>query len=244
MKGAAFKEKVSQSIEKMTIDRLINTERKTENEFISDLWNVGEHDEFINALKEKVEAEQKLYEEALQREELQKEKEGLYKSEENENSEDLESSEGSEDKEKGEGDSEGDEQTDLVEKAIIKPVVSAEEIRPELVEYIRSELMEKMQAERSNVITEFINGRSVSQEEFYKLQLWSYFPVLGIPIYFFFLMALSINRTGKYAVTIQNYAKVQLRTFWIYLVAHTSVLFVAGASMTSLINIIQRGLGA
>lgn len=133
---------------------------------------------------------------------------------------------------------------DYIEKVVSESVVSAEEIRPELVEYIKAELMTQMQSNRTHVIDEFINGRAVSQEEFYKLQLLSCFPLLGIPIYFLFLLVLSINRKSKYAVTIQNYAKAQLRTFWIYLIAHGSVLFVAAASMTSLINIIQRGLAA
>ena len=151
-------------------------------------------------------------------------------------------------KQQGEGQEgisqEGKEAEKDIEKVIAKPVVSADEIKPELVEYIKGELMEKMQTERSSVITEFVRNTAVSQEEFYKLQLWSYFPVLGIPIYFFFLMALSINGQNKYAVSIQNYAKSQLRTFWIYCVAHASVVFVSVASMTSLINIIQRGLAA
>lgn len=202
MVGVTFKEKIEQSIERNTIDRLIHTSHQEENEyeFIVSLFEMGETSEFTDSLKAKVEMEQSLYEET--------------------------------------------EQTALVEQVVSAPVISAEEIRPELVDYIKSELMEKMQAERSSVISEFINGRAVSQEEFYKLQLWSYFPVLGIAIYFYFLVVLSVNRRQKYAVTLQNYAKAQLKTFWIYLVAHASVLFVAVASMTSLVNIIQRGLAA
>lgn len=202
MAYVTFKEKIEQSIERNTIDRLIHTSHQEENEyeFIVSLFEMGETSEFTDSLKAKVEMEQSLYEET--------------------------------------------EQTALVEQVVSAPVISAEEIRPELVDYIKSELMEKMQAERSSVISEFINGRAVSQEEFYKLQLWSYFPVLGIAIYFYFLVVLSVNRRQKYAVTLQNYAKAQLKTFWIYLVAHASVLFVAVASMTSLVNIIQRGLAA
>ena len=212
MVGVTFKEKLEQSVEKRTIDKLINTTRQSDDEFIISLFEIGETDEFTDFLKAKVEEEQSSYEVTKVR------------------NEDLLGEEG--------------EQTALVEQVVSEPIISAEEIRPELVDYIKSELMEKMQAERSNVIYEFINGRGVSQEEFYKLQLWSYFPVLGIPIYFYFLVVLSVNRRQKYAVTLQNYAKAQLKTFWIYLVAHASVLFVAVASMTSLVNIIQRGLAA
>lgn len=239
MKGASFKTKVRETVEKQTIDRFINTERQTEEQFISDLWNIGEPGEFIGALKEKLETEQKLYEEY---EEI-KEREIAEKGE---NKEETEQAEGEniESAEQEENSEESLEEGERVEKVVAKPVVYADEIRPELVEYIKCELMEKMEAKRGTVIDEFINGISVSEEEFYKLQLWSYFPVLGIPIYFFFLMALSINGQNKYTVSLQNYAKSQLRTFWVYCVAHASVVFVSVASMTSLINIIQRGLAA
>ncbi len=79
-------------------------------------------------------------------------------------------------KQQGEGQEgisqEGKEAEKDIEKVIAKPVVSADEIKPELVEYIKGELMEKMQTERSSVITEFVRNTAVSQEEFYKLQLW------------------------------------------------------------------------
>ena len=128
--------------------------------------------------------------------------------------------------------------------AQVVSVVSADEIRPEVIDYIKDELVAKMQADRMSVVDEFIHGKSVSQEEFYKLQLWSYFPIIGIPVYFFFLLVLSINKRQKYNPTLVNFARSQLKTFWLYAVAHLSVLFVAFASMTSLVNIIQRGLAA
>lgn len=220
MKGASFKTKVRETVEKQTIDKLVSTTHKSENEFMSDLWkNVGESGEFTDALKEKLETEQKLYEEAEAERERLKEKEN-------------------------EQEGEGQEQSEVVEKVIAKPVVSAEEIKPELVEYIKCELMEQMETKRGTVVDDFISSISASEEDFHKLQLWSYFPVLGVPIYFFFLTTLSINVHKKYAVSLQNYAKSQLRTFWIYCVAHASVVFVSVASMTSFINIIQRGLAA
>ena len=123
-------------------------------------------------------------------------------------------------------------------------VIEADEIRPELVEYIASEVVTKLQFSQAENIKKFIHGRVISQEEFFKLQLWSYFPIIGIPVYFFFLLVLSINRNGKYEVSLQNYAKAQLKTFWLYAVAHLSVLFVTAASMISLVNIIERGLAA
>lgn len=214
MVDLGFKEKVEQSLEKNTIDRLINTEHQTDMDFIVSLFEMPS--EYVtDTLKTKAETEQSLYEEYIASNESNTEA-----------GEDIETD------------------TTLLEKAVSEPVVSAEEIRPELVEYIKTELMEQMQTKKNSVIDEFINGRAVSQEEFYKLQLLSCFPLFGIPIYFFFLVVLSVNKRSKYTVSIQNYAKAQLRTFWIYLIAHGSVLFVAAASMTSLINIIQRGLAA
>lgn len=128
--------------------------------------------------------------------------------------------------------------------AKVVSVISADEIKPEVINYIKDELVAKMQADRLSVVDEFINGKAVSQEEFYKLQLWSYFPFVGIPVYFFFLLVLSVNKRQKYNPTMVNFARSQLKTFWLYAVAHLSVLFVAFASMTSLVNIIQRGLAA
>ena len=60
MKGASFKTKVRETVEKQTIDKLVSTTHKSENEFMSDLWkNVGESGEFTDALRETLETEQK-----------------------------------------------------------------------------------------------------------------------------------------------------------------------------------------
>lgn len=123
-------------------------------------------------------------------------------------------------------------------------VIEADEIKPELVEYIANEVVTKLHFSQAENLRNYVQGRVVSQEDFFKLQLWSYFPIIGIPVYFLFLMALSLNRNGRYEVSIQNFAKAQLKTFWIYAVAHFSVLFVTAASMISLVNIIERGLAA
>lgn len=139
--------------------------------------------------------------------------------------------------------SESGEDAEITEVAQVH-VVEADEIKPEIVEYIANEVITKLHFSQAEKMKSFIQERAISQEEFFKLQLWSCFPIIGIPIYFFFLLALSINRHGKYEVSLQNYAKAQLKTFWLYTVAHLSVLFVAAASMISLVNIIQRGLAA
>ena len=123
-------------------------------------------------------------------------------------------------------------------------VIEADEIKPELVEYIANEVVTKLHFSQAENLRNYVQGRVVSQEDFFKLQLWSYFPIIGIPVYFLFLMALSLNRNGRYEASIQNFAKAQLTTFWIYAVAHFSVLFVTAASMISLVNIIERGLAA
>lgn len=134
-------------------------------------------------------------------------------------------------------------EAEVVEAARVH-VIEADEIRPELVEYITNEVVTKLHFSQAENLKEYMQGRIISQEDFFKLQLWSYFPIIGIPVYFLFLMALSINRHGRYEVSMQNFAKAQLKTFWLYAVAHLSVLFVTAASMISLVNIIERGLAA
>jgi len=219
MAELAFKERVAQSIESRTLDKIVNVfndDGTMNQEFIESLFEIEDTEGFTNALKEKLSLE-----------------EANEKIEENEI--------------KSNSDEDVilmDSDTDHKEVAQCFSVISAEEIRPELVAYIKDELMAKMQADRLSMVDEFINGKAVSQEEFYKLTLLSSIPFLGIFLYLFSLMVLSINRRRKYNPSLQNFAKSQLKTYWIYLLAHASVLFVAAASMTSLINIIERGLAA
>lgn len=138
-----------------------------------------------------------------------------------------------------------DDNTEKTEENTSKAeIVHVEELKPEVIEFIANEVMNKVRTDQQGTIVEYIQNRATTQEEFYKLELLSYFPIIGIPIYFLMLLTLSINAKGRYDVSIQNFAKAQLRMFWIYVVAHLSVIFVVIASMTSLINIIQRGLAA
>ena len=221
MAEITFKERVAQSVEHRTVDRLVNATNnndKLNEDFILSLFEVEDTETLTNSIKDKLSLE---------------EANALAEQEENAAYSDCEDEEMFTDAESKE-----------VAQAQVKEIVSAEEIKPEIVELIKAELLAKMQEHKKEVIDEFMTGKAVSQEEFYKIQLWSYFPVIGIPVYLFFLLVLSVNKRNKYNASMQNFAKAQLKTFWIYLVAHASVLFVAAASMTSLINIIQRGLAS
>lgn len=217
MAEMTFKERVAQSVEHRTVDRLVNAtnnDDKLNEDFILSLFEVEDAYTLTNSIKEKLSLE---------------EANALAEQEENAAYSDCE-------------DEEVFTESKEVAQAQVKEIVSAEEIKPEIVELIKDELMAQLQEHKKEVINEFMAGKAASQEEFYKIQLWSYFPVIGIPVYLFFLLVLSVNKRHKYNASMQNFAKAQLKTFWIYLVAHASVLFVAAASMTSLINIIQRGL--
>ena len=101
-----------------------------------------------------------------------------------------------------------------------------------------------MHKEQGLQITEYIQGKVISIEEWYKLILWKYFPVIGIPIYLMFLLLLNMNVGGKYDITLQNYAKAEIKTFWIYALVHIIVVFTCCAAVISLVNIFNRGLAA
>ena len=226
MTGLEIREKIESSVEKRTIDKIVKTQATdNNNDFILSLFEFDSH-EFAADLKEKLTLEE-VNEQATFEENIKFDDSDEMTMVTDENAEPVPL------------ESEAEKQV-----AQVVSVVSADEIRPEVIDYIKDELVAKMQEEKLNIVQEFIHGKAVSQEEFSKLQLWSCFPIIGIPIYLFFLVVLSVNKRQKYNPTLVNFARSQLKTFWIYAIAHLSVIFVALASMTSLVNIIQRGLAA
>lgn len=232
MTGLEIREKIESSVEKRTIDKIVKTQATdNNNDFILSLFEFDSH-EFAADLKEKLTLEE-VNEQATFEENIKFDDSDEMTMVTDENAEDSRAAEPVPVEEEAEK-----------QVAQVVSVVSADEIRPEVIDYIKDELVAKMQEEKLNIVQEFIHGKAVSQEEFSKLQLWSCFPIIGIPIYLFFLVVLSVNKRQKYNPTLVNFARSQLKTFWIYAIAHLSVIFVALASMTSLVNIIQRGLAA
>lgn len=229
-----LKDAVTDKLQSVTVDKLVGTERMSDDDFILGLFDIVDDEKVTEQVKEKISSVKLAEELDRKKAELDEQEEikELYKDEftkaEKKHKLSLKKEIPTEAK-------------DIVpvQKA---EIVEAEQVSPEMIRFIKNELMEELKTNGGLVINKYNNGRAVAQEEFYKIQLWSYFPLIGIPVYFLFLVALSANIRGKYTVTMQNFAKAQLRTFWAYLIAHLSVLFVAYYSIISFMAVIRRGL--
>lgn len=219
-----LKNKFTSGLENKTVDKIIKPDDKTSEQLYEELFSDDFYsDDFCDSLKEKLEKENKEREEREEEQALEDEK----------------------------GDSElpfkepEDKNLNLNTIPKVKAeIIKADEIKPELVEFITNTVVEKIQAEKKGKLLEIIQGRVITQEEWYKLILWKYFPVIGVPIYLMLLLLLSLNKTGKYDPTLVNFARAEIKTFWIYLLVHIIVVFTCCMAVISLINIIQRGLMA
>lgn len=211
-----LKSKITSELENRTLDKIIKPNQSSEDDLMDTLFGDGFYTEdFYNSLMEQLE----------QQEEAAQNTEGA-----------------------ADGDPFADPDMEGVDGDGIPKVkgelIKADELRPEVVEFVTNAVIERLHKEQSNQIVEYVHGKVISQEEWYKLILWKYFPIIGIPIYFLFLVLLNRNIDGKYDRTLQNYSKAELKTFWIYTLVHIIVVFTCCAAVISLINIFQRGLMA
>ena len=219
-----FKEKVATELENRTVDKIIKTDKKSDDELVSSLFSDDFYnDDFYNSLKDKLEKENEENEVSLQEQALEDE----------------------------ESDSElpfkepEDKKLNINTIPKVKAqIIKADELKPELVEFVTNAVVDKLHDDKKIQIIDILHGRVITQEEWYKLILWKYFPVIGIPIYLMLLLLLSLNKTGKYDPTLVNFARAEIKTFWIYTLVHIIVVFTCCAAVVSFINIIQRGLGA
>lgn len=211
-----LKTRITSELENRTLDKIIKPNQDSEDDLLNSLFGDSFYtDEFYNSLKEQLESQE---------------------------SEDQ-------DKEDPVGDNPFADPEDktLDSDSIPKvkaEIIKADELKPEVVEFVTNAVLDKLHKEQGLHIVEYVQGKVISQEEWYKLILWKYFPIIGIPIYLMFLLLLNMNVDGKYDRTLQNYSKAELKTFWIYAIVHLIVVFTCCAAVISLINIFHRGLMA
>lgn len=241
MEATLLRNKATDFIEKNTIERLVKPKEMDEKAFVDSLFDESFYnDDFYSDVnshyKEMVAARREEYER-----EMDEQIDQMMKETERELAEELKKMDGTDQIDIPVAGVEDGKELVTVKKA---EVVEADELSPDVVEFITASVIERMQKERGVVINDYMSKNVATQEEFFKIQLLGYFPVIGVLMYLAALVCLSANRRNRYNISMQNFAKAELKTFWMYLIAHASVIFVAVASMTSLINIIQRGLAA
>lgn len=126
----------------------------------------------------------------------------------------------------------------------VKEQTALEEIDMGLVSVIKQDVINDLQREFQQKITVYDEANTVTTDEFVRIQMWSYFPVVGSTLYFLMLLAIVFDHSAKYNASLKNWAKAQLKFFWIYLVVTAVTVFTCCAAGISFINIIQRGLRA
>lgn len=220
-----LKNRIASEIDNRTLGKIIKNNQTSEDNFLDSLFEDDFYNEdFYNSLKEQLEKQEEV--EAVPEPEMEQA-----------------SADGSEELPFKEPDEKG--QSIFGEMPKVKgEIIKAEELKPEVVEFVTNAVVERLHKEQGLQITEYIQGKVISIEEWYKLILWKYFPVIGIPIYLMFLLLLNMNVGGKYDITLQNYAKAEIKTFWIYALVHIIVVFTCCAAVISLVNIFNRGLAA
>lgn len=132
-----------------------------------------------------------------------------------------------------------------VEEAVVEQLQESEdagEVDLGLVSLIKCEVLNQIKDETENRLEVIIDENTATTDEFVKIQLWSYFPIVGSFMYFLFLSVIALNRNGKYKRSLQNWAKAQLKLYWVYLAVTLVMVFVICASGISLVHVIQRGL--
>lgn len=132
-----------------------------------------------------------------------------------------------------------------VEEAVVEQLQeneAVEEVDLGLVSLIKCEVLNQIKEETENRLEVIIDDNAATTDEFVKIQLWSYFPIVGSFMYFLFLSVIALNRNGKYKKSLQNWAKAQLKLYWVYLAVTLVMVFVICASGISLVHVIQRGL--
>lgn len=126
----------------------------------------------------------------------------------------------------------------------IKEKAEIEEVDLGLVSLIKCEVLKDIESVQKERLQIYDDLQTVSTDTFVKIQMWSYFPIIGSIVYLLMLLAITVDPKGKYNTSLRNWAKAQLKFYWIYALVTLVIVSVAIASGISLINIIQRGLRA
>lgn len=128
--------------------------------------------------------------------------------------------------------------------AEVKDKTESEELDLGLVEVVKQEVLRDMQETIKEKQTVYEQSMTVSSDTFVRIQMWSFFPIIGTVLYFLMLLAITVDRKGKYPGSLKNWAKAQLKFFWIYVLVTAIVVFCCVMAGISFMNIIQRGLRA
>lgn len=126
----------------------------------------------------------------------------------------------------------------------IKEKAEMEEVDLGLVSLIKCEVLKDIESVQKEKLQIYDELQTVTTDTYVKIQMWSYFPIIGSVIYLLMLLAITVDPKGKYNTSLRNWAKAQLKFYWIYALVTLVIVFVAIASGISFINIIQRGLRA
>lgn len=126
----------------------------------------------------------------------------------------------------------------------IKEKAEIEEVDLGLVSLIKCEVLKDIESVQKEKLQIYDELQTVTTDTYVKIQMWSYFPIIGSVIYLLMLLAITVDPKGKYNTSLRNWAKAQLKFYWIYALVTLVIVFVAIASGISFINIIQRGLRA
>lgn len=227
-----IQDRVATELESRTVDKIIKTDKQSQEELFESLFTDDFYtDDFYQGLKDKLEAEN----------------EEADSQDESEDSEEVETQAATlenEDVDSGLPFKEPDDKKININEIpkVKAQIVKADELKPELVEFVTNAVVEKIHDDKKVQIIDIIQGKVITQEEWYKLILWKYFPVIGIPIYLMLILLLSFNKNNKYDPTLVNFARAEIKTFWIYALVHVIVVFTCCAAVVSFVNIIQRGL--
>ncbi len=128
--------------------------------------------------------------------------------------------------------------------AEIKEQTEVEEVDLGLVSLIKCEVLKDVQGNINEVYRVYEERQTVTTDSYIKIQMWSYFPIIGTVIYLLMLLAITVDKRDKYPVSLKNWAKAQLKFAWITVFVTAIVVFVFVASGISFVNIIQRGLSS
>lgn len=232
-----IQDRVATELESRTVDKIIKTDKQSQEELFESLFTDDFYtDDFYQGLKDKLEAEN----EEIDREETDSKNESVDSEEVETQAATLEN----EDTDSGLPFKEPDDKKININEIpkVNAQIVKADELKPELVEFVANAVVEKIHDDKKVQIIDIIQGKVITQEEWYKLILWKYFPVIGIPIYLMLILLLSFNKNNKYDPTLVNFARAEIKTFWIYALVHVIVVFTCCAAVVSFVNIIQRGL--
>lgn len=130
--------------------------------------------------------------------------------------------------------------TELAER--IKKNTDVEEIDLGMISLVKMEVLKDLQAKAEEKVIVYNETNTVTPDEYIKIQMWSYFPIIGSLIYLVLLLALSFNRNGRYKESMQNWAKAQLKLYWIYIVVTLLVIVLMAFAGIALFDVFNRGL--